>query len=103
MAELSELTQRSGLDGNPIEIDDDYIRSGTLRRSGSLRFGSSRVSERNNFISFFFSSQKTLCFESCFVPFLSPQLQFLFIHLWSNGAFPPRCPPSVKSHKFPTI
>ncbi|KAI5695670.1 hypothetical protein M8J75_001671 [Diaphorina citri] len=42
VAELCELSRRSGLDGVAVELDDNYIRSGTLRRSGSLRFKNSR-------------------------------------------------------------
>ncbi|KDR16277.1 Myosin-XVIIIa, partial [Zootermopsis nevadensis] len=38
VAELCELTRRSGLDGTEVELDDANIRGGTLRRSGSRRF-----------------------------------------------------------------
>lgn len=38
MAELSELSRRSGQDGAEIVLDDSNIRGGTLRRSGSKRF-----------------------------------------------------------------
>ncbi|XP_031331512.1 uncharacterized protein LOC116162118 [Photinus pyralis] len=38
VAELSELSRRSGCDGREIILDDANIRSGTLRRSGSQRF-----------------------------------------------------------------
>lgn len=38
MAELSELSRRSGQDGTEIVLDDSNIRGGTLRRSGSRRF-----------------------------------------------------------------
>lgn len=45
MAELSELSRRSGHDGGEIVLDDSNIKGGTLRRSGSRRFNkSSRVS-----------------------------------------------------------
>ncbi|XP_026667985.1 uncharacterized protein LOC108623317 isoform X2 [Ceratina calcarata] len=38
VAELSELSRRGGSDGRQVELADMNIRSGTLRRSGSLRF-----------------------------------------------------------------
>ncbi|CAG9854343.1 unnamed protein product [Phyllotreta striolata] len=38
VAELSELSRRSGHDGGEIHLDDSNIRGGTLRRSGSRRF-----------------------------------------------------------------
>ncbi|GLV36928.1 Myosin heavy chain-like [Carabus blaptoides fortunei] len=38
VAELSELSRRSCLDGREIDLDDSNIRGGTLRRSGSKRF-----------------------------------------------------------------
>ncbi|XP_057663669.1 unconventional myosin-XVIIIa isoform X1 [Diorhabda carinulata] len=38
VAELSELSRRSGYDGGEINLDDSNIRGGTLRRSGSRRF-----------------------------------------------------------------
>lgn len=45
MAELSELSRRSGQDGTEIVLDDSNIRGGTLRRSGSRRFnGTTTVS-----------------------------------------------------------
>lgn len=45
VAELSELSRRSGQDGTEIVLDDSNIRGGTLRRSGSRRFnGTTTVS-----------------------------------------------------------
>ncbi|KAJ9582342.1 hypothetical protein L9F63_003302, partial [Diploptera punctata] len=44
VAELCELTRRSGLDGTEVELDDANIRGGTLRRSGSRRFNKTKVS-----------------------------------------------------------
>ncbi|KAI4454512.1 pdz domain containing protein [Holotrichia oblita] len=41
VAELSELSRRSGQDGQEIILDDSNIKSGTLRRSGSRRFRNS--------------------------------------------------------------
>ncbi|KAL3271773.1 hypothetical protein HHI36_022243 [Cryptolaemus montrouzieri] len=38
VAELSELSRRSGKDGGEIVLDDSNIKGGTLRRSGSCRF-----------------------------------------------------------------
>ncbi|KAK0093305.1 hypothetical protein PV326_013862 [Microctonus aethiopoides] len=38
VAELSELSRRGGSDGRQVELAPANIRSGTLRRSGSLRF-----------------------------------------------------------------
>ncbi|KAK9892564.1 hypothetical protein WA026_020552 [Henosepilachna vigintioctopunctata] len=38
VAELSELSRRSGHDGGEIVLDDSNIKGGTLRRSGSCRF-----------------------------------------------------------------
>lgn len=38
MAELSELSRRSGSDGDDVHLDDDNIKEGTLRRSGRRRF-----------------------------------------------------------------
>lgn len=35
--ELAELTVRSGLDGGRVRVDDTFIRSGSLARSGSKR------------------------------------------------------------------
>lgn len=35
--ELSELTVRSGLDGGRVHVDETFIRSGSLARSGSKR------------------------------------------------------------------
>ncbi|KAL7300502.1 hypothetical protein TKK_0006503 [Trichogramma kaykai] len=42
VAELSELSRRSGSDGHKIELAQANIRGGTLRRSGSLRFHQNR-------------------------------------------------------------
>lgn len=44
VAELSELSRRSCLDGREIDLDDSNIRGGTLRRSGSKRFHRTGVS-----------------------------------------------------------
>ena len=44
VAELCELSRRSGLDGTDVELDDANIRGGTLRRSGSRRFKKTTVS-----------------------------------------------------------
>lgn len=41
VAELSELSRRSGHDGGEVVLDDSNIRGGTLRRSGSRRFNKS--------------------------------------------------------------
>ncbi|XP_050457787.1 unconventional myosin-XVIIIa-like isoform X1 [Cataglyphis hispanica] len=38
VGELSELSRRGGCDGRQVELASANIRSGTLRRSGSLRF-----------------------------------------------------------------
>ncbi|XP_011494441.1 PREDICTED: uncharacterized protein LOC105359527 [Ceratosolen solmsi marchali] len=43
VAELSELSRRSGTDGQKVELAPANIRGGTLRRSGSLRFHQNRV------------------------------------------------------------
>ncbi|XP_014238086.1 unconventional myosin-XVIIIa isoform X3 [Trichogramma pretiosum] len=43
VAELSELSRRSGSDGHKIELAQANIRGGTLRRSGSLRFHQNRA------------------------------------------------------------
>jgi len=43
VAELSELSRR-GCDGRQVELAPANIRSGTLRRSGSLRFHQNIVS-----------------------------------------------------------
>ncbi|KAJ8917232.1 hypothetical protein NQ315_002249 [Exocentrus adspersus] len=40
VAELSELSRRSGHDGGEVHLDDANIRGGTLKRSGSKRFKS---------------------------------------------------------------
>ena len=42
--ELSELSMRSGLDGEEVSIEEQSIRTGTLQRSGSMRFKSRAVS-----------------------------------------------------------
>lgn len=45
VAELSELSRRSGHDGREVVLDDANIRGGTLKRSGSRRFnGTTTVS-----------------------------------------------------------
>ncbi|XP_008210437.1 unconventional myosin-XVIIIa isoform X1 [Nasonia vitripennis] len=43
VAELSELSRRSGTDGQKVELAPANIRGGTLRRSGSLRFHQNRA------------------------------------------------------------
>ena len=35
--ELAELTVRSGLDGGRVQVDETYLKSGSLARSGSMR------------------------------------------------------------------
>ncbi|KAK4877864.1 hypothetical protein RN001_010370 [Aquatica leii] len=45
VAELSELSRRSGSDGREVILDDASIRSGTLRRSGSQRFNKSTTAK----------------------------------------------------------
>ena len=42
--ELSELSMRSGLDGEDVSIEEQSVRTGTLQRSGSMRFKSRAVS-----------------------------------------------------------
>lgn len=43
MSELSELSRRSALDGQTVQLDDSNIKGGTLRRSGSRRFNHSTM------------------------------------------------------------
>lgn len=43
MSELSELSRRSAVDGQTVQLDDSNIRGGTLRRSGSRRFNHSTM------------------------------------------------------------
>lgn len=43
MSELSELSRRSAVDGQTVQLDDSNIRGGTLRRSGSRRFNHSAM------------------------------------------------------------
>ncbi|CAH1380073.1 unnamed protein product [Tenebrio molitor] len=45
VAELSELSRRSGHDGGEVVLDDSNIRGGTLRRSGSRRFNKSTTAK----------------------------------------------------------
>ena len=42
--ELSELSLRSGLDGEDVMIEEQSMKTGTLQRSGSMRFKSRTVS-----------------------------------------------------------
>ncbi|KAF5307416.1 hypothetical protein FQR65_LT06930 [Abscondita terminalis] len=51
VAELSELSRRSGSDGREIILDDANIRSGTLRRSGSQRFNKSTTAKTEEEVS----------------------------------------------------
>jgi myosin-18 len=44
--ELSELSMRSGLEGEELNIEDQVIKGGTLKRSGSIRFKTRQVSQR---------------------------------------------------------
>lgn len=48
VAELSELSQRGGLDGRQIELAAANIQCGTLRRSGSSRFHQNTVNNSYN-------------------------------------------------------
>jgi hypothetical protein len=59
VAELCELTRRSGLDGTEVELDDANIRGGTLRRSGSRRFKKTTVSA-SHFVHFMKSKMISL-------------------------------------------
>ncbi|XP_054281461.1 unconventional myosin-XVIIIa-like isoform X2 [Macrosteles quadrilineatus] len=45
VSELSELSHRSTMDGQTVELDDSNIRGGTLRRSGSRRFNHSNMAK----------------------------------------------------------
>lgn len=55
VAELSELSRRSGYDGREVVLDDANIRGGTLRRSGSQRFNKSAIVSFLYFLAFYFS------------------------------------------------
>lgn len=52
MAELSELSRRSGADGREVELDDSNIKGGTLRRSGSQRFNKTKVGLNNIYFNY---------------------------------------------------
>ena len=42
--ELSELSMRSGLEGEEVSVEDQVVQGGTLKRSGSIRFKTRQVS-----------------------------------------------------------
>lgn len=50
--ELSELSMRSGLDGGEVHLEEAKVKTGTLQRSGSMRYKSRTVSIPSNNILF---------------------------------------------------
>ncbi|XP_074037222.1 myosin heavy chain-like isoform X2 [Leptinotarsa decemlineata] len=50
VAELSELSRRSGHDGVDVHLDDSNIRGGTLRRSGSRRFNKTTTAKTDELL-----------------------------------------------------
>lgn len=61
--ELAELTVRSGLDGGRLQVDETFIRSGSLARSGSKRI-KKKASKNTNCIVFLFCFVETKILES---------------------------------------
>ena len=53
--ELSELSMRSGIDGAMVHLEESKAKTGTLQRSGSMRFKSRSVSYLLNYLVFLFS------------------------------------------------
>ncbi|KAG5895496.1 hypothetical protein JTB14_034812 [Gonioctena quinquepunctata] len=70
VAELSELSRRSGHDGAEIHLDDSNIRGGTLRRSGSRRFNKTTTVSTSAFLPL------SLSFHSWYVWIMGKDVQY---------------------------